>query len=187
MKMQPTKPILLLLFSSTLLITAAHAEAPLRIGFVYPGPITDKGWSYRNDQGRLAIKNTFGDAVSTIYVERVVEGDQSKLTLDPLSKDNQLIFAASFGYMDSVMDMAKKYPNVKFEHSGGLKRADNVATYSARFYEGRYIIGMLAGAMTKSNTIGYVAAMPVPQVMRGINATMLGIKAVNPQAKIKII
>lgn len=185
MKKIVLKSLLLALgFSSSL----ALAEQPLKIGFIYVGPVGDYGWSYQHDQGRQAIEKTFGDKVKTTYVESVKDGPDAERVLNQLANDgNTLIFSTSFGFMNPTVKSAKKFKNVKFEHATGYKREPNLATYSSRFYEGRYISGILAGGMTKSNVIGYVASYPIPEVVRGINAAMLGAKSVNPDAQIKVV
>ena len=174
---------LALAFSATL----AQAEK-LKVGFIYVGPVGDHGWSYQHDQGRQAIEKALGDKVSTSYLEKVPEGPDVERALERLVRTgHKLIFATSFGYMDSVIKVAKKYPDVKFEHATGYKRADNVATYSSRFYEGRYIIGQIAAKMSKKGMAGYIASFPIPEVVRGINAFLLGARSVNPDFKIKVV
>lgn len=182
------KKVLIAAISALSLSLVNAAEQPLKVGFVYVGPVGDFGWSYQHDQGRQAIEKKFGDKVVTTYVESVKEGADTERVINQLANDgNELIFTTSFGFMNPTIKSAKRFPKVKFEHATGYKRAANVATYSSRFYEGRYIAGVLGGTMTKSNTIGYVASYPIPEVVRGINATMLGAKSVNPNAKIKVI
>ncbi len=182
------KATLLAGLSALLLNIASAADKPLKIGFVYVGPVGDFGWSYQHDQGRQAIEKKFGDKVVTTYVESVKEGADSARVINQLANDgNELIFTTSFGFMNPTLKSAKRFPKVKFEHATGYKQAKNMASYSSRFYEGRYITGLLAGAMTKTNTIGYVASLPIPEVIRGINATMLAAKSVNPNVKIKVV
>lgn len=167
---------------------AATAEDKLKIGFIYVGPTGDFGWSYEHDQGRKAIEAALGDKVETSYVESVPESADSERVMTQMAlSGHDLIFATSFNYMDHVINVAKKFPNVKFEHATGFKRADNVSTYSARFYEGRTVIGHIAGHMTETNTIGYVASYPIPEVIRGINAAYIAAKKVNPDVKMKIV
>ena len=169
-------------------VTAAMAEDPLKVGFVYIGPVGDHGWTYQHNEGRLAIEEEFGDKVQTTYVEFVPEGQDAERVIRQLAADgHKLIFTTSFGYMNPTNKVAKMFPDVHFEHATGYKRADNVATYSARFYEGRYVNGQIAGAMTKSNTIGYIASFPIPEVVRGINSFTLGLHSVNPDAKVKVV
>ncbi len=182
------KPLTAALLSLALATTAHADEGKLKIGFIYVGPVGDFGWSYQHDQGRQAIDKKFGDKVETTYVESVKEGADTERVINQLvSSGNELIFTTSFGYMNPTVKAAKRYPKVHFEHATGYKRAANLATYSSRFYEGRYIAGILAGSKTKSNTIGYVASYPIPEVVRGINATLLGARQVNPEAKIKVV
>ncbi|MCA0401531.1 MAG: BMP family ABC transporter substrate-binding protein [Proteobacteria bacterium] len=164
----------------------AMAQEKLKIGFIYVGPVGDFGWSYQHDQGRKAIEKAFPGRVETTFIENVPEAD-SERSIEQLARTgHKLIFTTSFGFMEPTLKVAKKYPDVKFEHATGFKRDKNVATYSAKFHEGRFIIGKIAGKLTKSNTIGYVGAMPIPEVIAGINAFYLGAKSVNPNVKIKI-
>ena len=157
-----------------------------KVGFVYVGPIGDHGWSYQHDQSRLAVEKALN--VDTAYVESVPEGADAERVIRQLAADgNEVIFTTSFGYMNPTIKVAKMFPNVKFEHATGYKRADNLSTYSARFYEGRAILGTIAGKMTKTNTIGYVASFPIPEVIRGINAMAIAARKVNPDVKIKVI
>jgi simple sugar transport system substrate-binding protein len=163
--------------------------ADLKVGFVYVNPVGENtGWDYQHDLGRRAVEEKYGDKVETTYVEAVPEGADAERVMTQMAlSGHDLIFATSFGFMDPVMNVAAKFPKVKFEHATGYKRADNVATYSARFYEGRTVIGHIAGKMTKTNTIGYIASYPIPEVIRGINAAYLAAKAVNPDIKFKIV
>ena len=160
----------------------------LKIGFVYVGSVGDFGWSYQHDQARQAIVKEFGDKVETTFLEKVSEGPDAERSIEQLARaGNKLIFATSFGYMDSVIKVAKKYPDVKFEHATGYKREANVATYSARFYEGRYVQGTIAAKMSKKGVLGYIGSFPVPEVISGINATMLAAQKINPDIKIKVV
>ncbi|PLW77623.1 BMP family ABC transporter substrate-binding protein [Cohaesibacter celericrescens] len=171
-------------------LTAGMAQAAdkTKVGFVYVGPVGDMGWSYQHDQGRQAIVEAFGDKVETTYVESVSEGPDAERVIEKLARSgNDIIFTTSFGYMNPTLKVAKKYPNVKFEHATGYKRSDNVSTYAARFYEGRYVIGQIAAKMSKSNIVGYIGSVPIPEVVRGINAFLLGAQSVNPDMKIKVI
>ncbi len=167
---------------------AGSAQAQLKVGFIYVGPIGDHGWSYEHNQGRLAIEKALGDKVKTTYVEKVPEGADAQRVITKLAQTgHNLIFTTSFGYMNPTLRVAEKFPKVKFEHATGFKRADNVSTYSARFYEGRYVVGKIVGKMTKSNVIGYVGSFPIPEVIRGINATFLAARSVNPKVQIKVV
>ena len=182
--------LLTVLFASGLaaLTGTASAADPLKVGFVYVGPVGDYGWTYRHDIGRQALVEKFGDKVATTFVESVPEGADAERVLRKLaSSGHDLIFTTSFGYMNATIKVAKAFPDVKFEHATGYKRADNVSTYSARFYEGRAVIGTMAGMMTKSNVIGYIASFPIPEVVRGINAFAIAMRKVNPDAEIKVI
>lgn len=163
-------------------------DEPTKIGFVYVGPIGDHGWTYRHDVGRLAIEEEFGDKVETTYVESVAEGADAERVIRKLAADgHDLIFTTSFGYMNPTTKVAKMFPDVKFEHATGYKRADNVSTYSARFYEGRAVLGTMAGMMTKTNIVGYIASFPIPEVVRGINAFTIAMRKVNPDAEVRVV
>ncbi|RKE97751.1 BMP family ABC transporter substrate-binding protein [Sulfitobacter guttiformis] len=166
----------------------ADAHAKTKVGFVYVGPIGDGGWTYEHDKGRLAVEAEFGDSVETVYVESVAEGPDSERVMTQMALDGaDLIFTTSFGYMDPTINVAAKFPDVKFEHATGYKRADNVSTYSARFYEGRAIQGHIAGSMTKSNIVGYIGSYPIPEVIRGINSAFIHARKVNPDVQFKIV
>ncbi|PCD78067.1 BMP family ABC transporter substrate-binding protein [Pseudothioclava arenosa] len=166
----------------------AFAEEPLKVGFIYVGPVGDMGWSYQHDQGRQAIEAEYGDKVQTTFMESVPEGPDAERALTQLALEgNNLIFATSFGYMDAVMNVAAKFPDVKFEHATGYKTADNVAVYDAKFFQGRAIQGTIAGRMTKSNKIGYIASFPIPEVIQGINSAYLHAKKVNPDVEMKVV
>jgi len=172
--------------AGTMLVSGA-ASAQEKIGFVYVGPIGDHGWSYRHDKGRQAVAKALGDKVKTTFVESVKEGPDAERVIRKMAADGyKLIFTTSFGYMNPTLKVAKKFPNVKFEHATGFKRAKNVSTYSGRFYEGRYVVGKVAGKMTKSNIIGYVGSFPIPEVVRGINAVTLAARSVNPNVQVKV-
>ncbi|MGB1034606.1 MAG: BMP family ABC transporter substrate-binding protein, partial [Primorskyibacter sp.] len=159
-----------------------------KAGFIYVGPVGDGGWTYEHDQGRKAVVEAFGDKVETIYQESVPEGADAVRAITQMALQGaDIIFTTSFGYMDPTLQVAAKFPNVKFEHATGYKRADNVSVYSARFYEGRAIQGHIAGKMTKTNKVGYIASFPIPEVIRGINSAYLHAKAVNPDVEFSII
>jgi len=165
----------------------AMAE-PTKIGFVYVGPVGDGGWTYEHDKGRQAVEAEFGDKVETSFVESVAEGPDAERVMTQMALGGaKLIFTTSFGYMDPTINVAKKFPKVKFEHATGYKTADNVSVYSARFYEGRAIQGTIAGRMTKSNIIGYIGSFPIPEVIRGINSAYIHAKKVNPDVRFKIV
>ncbi len=163
-----------------------NASAETKVGFVYVGPIGDHGYSYQHDQGRLAVEKELG--VKTTYVESVPEGADAERVIRQLaSSGHDIIFTTSFGFMNPTIKVAKQFKNVKFEHATGYKRAANVSTYSARFYEGRVILGTIAGKMTKSNVVGYIASFPIPEVIRGIDAFTLALRKVNPKAIVKVV
>ncbi|MEM7443043.1 MAG: BMP family ABC transporter substrate-binding protein [Pseudomonadota bacterium] len=166
----------------------AQDDDPFRIGFIYVGPISDHGWTYQHDLGRQAVEAEFGDRVETQYVENVAEGpDAARVMRQLASSGVDMIFATSFGFMDSVMETAEQFPDVLFEHATGYQRADNVSTYGARFYEGRTILGHIAGHMTETNQIGYIASFPIPEVVRGINAFTIELLRVNPNAEVNVV
>lgn len=168
--------------------TQALAAEPLKVGFVYVGPIGDHGYSYQHEQGRLAVEKHFGDKVKTTYVENVPEGADAERVIRQLaSSGHELIFTTSFGFMNPTAKVAKQFPKVKFEHATGYMRAPNLATYMARFYEGRYASGVAAGRLTKSNKLGYIASFPIPEVVRGANAFTLGARSVNPKAEVRVV
>jgi basic membrane protein A and related proteins len=157
-----------------------------RACFVYVGPIGDGGWTYQHHQGLLAVQEQFGDAVEIAWQENVPEGADAERVLTQMALSGcNIIFTTSFGYMDATNAVAAKFPDIKFEHATGYKRDHaNVSTYNARFYEGRAVQGHIAGKMTKSNKIGYIASFPIPEVIMGINAYYLHAKAVNPDVEI---
>jgi basic membrane protein A and related proteins len=176
------------LLASAALATGASAADKVKACFVYVGPIGDHGWSYQHNQGRLALEKEFGDKIETAFVENVSEGPDAERVITQLAQQNcSIIFTTSFGFMNPTLKVAKRFPNVKFEHATGFKRADNVATYNIRFYEGRYVAGIIAAKMTKSNTIGYIGSFAIPEVVMGINAAYLGAKSVNPNVKFKVV
>ena len=165
----------------------AMAE-PTKIGFVYVGPVGDGGWTYEHDKGRQAVEAEFGDKVETSFVESVAEGPDAERVMTQMALSGaKLIFTTSFGYMDPTINVAKKFPKVKFEHATGYKTAENVSVYSARFYEGRAIQGTIAGRMTESNIIGYIGSFPIPEVIRGINSAYIHAKKVNPDVDFKVV
>ncbi|RFP91144.1 BMP family ABC transporter substrate-binding protein [Rhodobacteraceae bacterium 63075] len=168
--------------------TTAMAQDKTKVGFVYVGPVGDGGWTYEHDQARKAVVEEFGDKVETVYVESVPEGADAERVMSQMALQGaDLIFTTSFGYMDPTINVAKKFPDVKFEHATGYKRADNVSTYSARFYEGRAIQGTIAGHMTDSNIVGYIGSFPIPEVIRGINSAFIHARKVNPDVEFKIV
>ncbi len=170
-------------------ISASFADDDVtKVGFVYVGPVGDGGWTYEHHQGLLAVEKEFGDKVETVYQENVPEGADAERVMTQMALSGaDIIFTTSFGYMDATINVAQKFPNIKFEHATGYKRADNVSTYSARFYEGRAVQGHIAGKMTKSNKIGYIASFPIPEVIRGINASYIHAKKVNPDVEFSVV
>ena len=178
------------LTASTLLAFAAPAGAaePLRVGFVYLGPVGDGGWTYAHDQGRLALEKALGARVKTTYVENVPEGADAERVIRKLASDgNKLIFTTSFIYMDSTEKVAKAFPKVAFEHATGFKTAKNLGNYETRLYEGAYLAGVVAGRMTRSNSIGVVASLPIAEVIRNINAFTLGARSVNQAVRTHVV
>ncbi|WP_298933721.1 BMP family ABC transporter substrate-binding protein [uncultured Ruegeria sp.] len=170
------------------LASGAMAEDKTKVGFVYVGPVGDGGWTYEHNKGRLAVEEHFGDKVETVFVESVPEGPDAERVMTQMALEGaDLIFTTSFGYMDPTINVAQKFPDVKFEHATGYKTADNVSVYSARFYEGRAVQGHIAGKMTESNIIGYIGSYPIPEVIRGINSAYIHAKKVNPDVEFKII
>ncbi len=163
--------------------------APLKIGFIFVGPINDNGWTQAHYEGGVvALKKAFGDKVKITYIESVPEGAPSLNVLNSLAaRGYKLIYATSFGYMNQVVQASKKYPNVIFEMCSGYELGPNLGEYFGRMYEPRYLSGLIAGAMTKAGKIGYVAAYPTPEVVRGINAFTLGVRAVNPHATVHVV
>ncbi|MBR0709172.1 BMP family ABC transporter substrate-binding protein [Bradyrhizobium liaoningense] len=169
-------------------ISAASAADKLKVGFIYLGPIGDLGWTYQHDVGRQALVKELGDKIETTYLENVPEGPDAERAIEQLVRaGNKLIFTTSFGYMDPTLKVAKKYPNVHFEHATGYKRDKNMSTYSAKWYQGRYIQGLIAAKMSKSGVLGYIGSFPIPEVVSGINATILAAQTINPNIKVKII
>jgi basic membrane protein A and related proteins len=170
------------------LISPLAAAEPLKVGFVYVTPIGEAGWSYQHDQGRRAMEQALGDKVQTTVVEGVAEGPDAERVMRDLARQGHgLIFATSFGYLEPALRVAADFPAVKFEHAGGYKSAPNLRTYNARYYEGRYLAGLLAGKASRSGIAGYVAGFPVPEVIQGINAFTLGMRAVNPKAGVRVL
>lgn len=168
--------------------SSALAQDPVTAAFVYVGPIGDHGWTYRHDVGRLAVEEHFGDAVETLYVENVAEGADAERVIRQLAAGGaDIIFTTSFGFMNPTARVAEQFPDVKFEHATGYIRADNLSTYAARFYEGRMVSGHIAGRMTETNIIGYIASFPIPEVVRGINAFMLAAQKANPDVQVNVI
>ena len=164
------------------------AGEPLKIGFVYVSPIGDAGWTYQHDIGRKEMEKALGGKVTSKYIESVPEGADAERVIRELAQSGHtLIFTTSFGYMNPTEKVAKQFPKHMFDHATGYKSGKNLGTYNARFYEGRYLAGIVAGKMTKTNTAGYVAAFPIPEVVMGINAFTRGMRSVNPKAETKVV
>ena len=175
------------ILSAVLAFTSNVYADPVKAAFVYIGPTGDHGWTFAHDQGAKYVKEMMGDDVIITTVESVEENSDSERVITSLARKNDIIFTTSFGYMNPTIKVAKQYPDVKFEHATGYMLEDNISVYSARFYEGRHVIGKIAGRMTKSNIIGYIASFPIPEVIRGINSAYLAAKSVNPDVSIKIV
>ena len=169
-------------------VASAPKAEPLKAAWVYVGPVGDAGWTFAHDLGRKAVEAEYGDKIKTSFVEKVPEGpDAERVIRDLAQQGNKIIFATSFGYMEPMLKVAKDFPDVKFEHATGYKTADNMRVYDARFYQDTYLAGMIAGKMTKTNTLGFVGSFPIPEVLRNINAFTLGAQAVNPKIKTKVV
>jgi len=167
---------------------AAAAPAPLKIAFAYVGPVGDGGWTFAHDNGRKALEAEFGNKIVTSFVENVPESaDAERVIRDLASQGNQLIFGTTFGYMEPMLKVATDFPALKFEHATGYKTAANLRTYDSRTYEGAYMAGVIAGTMTKTNTLGFVASIPIPEVIRNINSFTMGAQSVNPKIKTKVV
>jgi len=167
---------------------APKAGEPLKIGFVYVSPIGDAGWTFQHDTGRKQMEKALGGKVTTKFIESVPEGADAERVIRELAQSgHNLIFTTSFGYMNPTIKVAQAFPNNKFEHATGYKTSKNVGIYNARFYEGRYLSGIVAGKMSKTGVAGYVAAFPIPEVVMGINAFARGMRSVNPKAEVKVV
>ena len=167
---------------------ATAASGPLKIAFAYVGPVGDGGWSFAHDNARKALEKELGDKIATSFVEKVPEGaDAERVFRDMASQGNTLIFGTTFGYMEPMLKVAADLPNVKFEHATGYKTASNMNTYDSRTYEGAYMAGVIAGGMTKSNVLGVVGSVPIPEVIRNIDSFTMGALSVNPKIKTKVV
>jgi len=175
----------------TLVPMAASApakKAPLKIAFAYVGPVGDGGWTFAHDNARKAIEKAFGDKVVTTFAENVKEGpDAERVLRDMVGEGNKLIFGTTFGYMDYMLKVAADAKDVKFEHATGYKSADNLRAYDSRTYEGAHMAGVIAGGMTKSNVLGVVGSIPIPEVIRNIDSFTLGAQSVNPKVRVKVV
>lgn len=169
--------------------SAAPAKPePLKVAFAYVGPVGDGGWTFAHDNARKAVEKQFGDKIVTSFVEKVPEAaDAERVFRDMASQGNKLIFGTTFGYMEPMLKAAADLKDVKFEHATGYKQAENMRTYDSRTYEGAYMAGVIAGGMTKTNTIGVVGSIPIPEVIRNINSFTLGAQSVNPKIKTKVV
>ena len=166
----------------------APKPEPLNIAFAYVGPVGDGGWTYAHDKGRLALEKEFGDKIKTSFVENVPESaDAERVIRDLAGQGNKLIFGTTFGYMEPMLKVAADNKGVNFQHATGYKSSDNMSTYDSRTYEGAYMAGIIAGKMTKTGTLGVVASVPIPEVLRNINAFTLGAQSSNPKIKTKVV
>jgi simple sugar transport system substrate-binding protein len=174
--------------STTTMASAPAASGPLKIAFAYVGPVGDGGWTFAHDNARKAVEKEFGDKVQTSFVEKVPEAaDAERVFRDMASQGNKLIFGTTFGYMEPMLKVAADLKDVKFEHATGYKTAENMRTYDSRTYEGAYMAGVIAGGMTKSNTLGVVGSIPIPEVIRNINSFTLGAQSVNPNIRTRVV
>ena len=168
--------------------SAAAKPAPLKVAFAYVGPVGDAGWTFAHDNARKAVEAEFGDKIVTSFVENVPESaDAERVMRDLVGQGNKLIFGTTFGYMEPMLKVAADTPDVKFEHATGYKTAPNLRTYDSRTYEGAYMAGVIAGSMTKTNVLGVVGSIPIPEVIRNINSFTLGAQSVNPKVKTKVV
>ena len=167
---------------------AATPAAPLNIAFAYVGPVGDGGWSFAHDNGRKALEKDFGERIKTTFVESVPESaDAERVFRDFVGQGNKLVFGTTFGYMEPILKVANDSKDVRFEHATGYKTAENLRTYDSRTYEGAYLAGIIAGGMTKSNTLGVVGSVPIPEVLRNINSFTMGAQSVNPKITTKVV
>jgi simple sugar transport system substrate-binding protein len=169
-------------------VAEAPKAEPLKVAFAYVGPVGDGGWTFAHDNARKAVEAEFGDRVVTTFVENVPESaDAERVLRDLAGQGNKLVFGTTFGYMEPMLKVAADFKDVKFEHATGYKQAENLRTYDSRTYEGAYLAGVIAGAMTQSNTLGVVASVPIPEVIRNINSFTLGAQSMNPNIKTKVV
>ncbi|MFB2551599.1 BMP family ABC transporter substrate-binding protein [Ensifer soli] len=185
------KKLLLALASTAAVIgfaASAHAQDKAKVCFVYVGSKTDGGWTQAHDIGRQELEKALADKIETQFLENVPEGPDAERAIERLARSGcGLIFTTSFGFMDATIKVAAKFPDVKFEHATGYKNAPNVATYNSRFYEGRYIQGVIAAKMSQKGLAGYIASFPIPEVVQGINSFVIGARTINPDFKIKVV
>ena len=165
----------------------SQADDPLKIGFIYNSPVGSAGWTFAHDAGRLEMEQALGGKVATTHIESATEADVERILRELVNNGHKLIFTTSFGFMNPTVKVAGTAPGTMFQHATGYKLAENVGVYHARAYEARYLSGVLAGKMSKSGVAGFVASFPIPEVIRGINAFTLGMRSVNPEAKVKVV
>ncbi|CAD7034771.1 MULTISPECIES: BMP family ABC transporter substrate-binding protein [Pseudorhizobium] len=185
------KLIIALAASAALLggfVSGAQAQDKTKVCFIYVGSKTDGGWTQAHDIGRQELQAHFGDKIETPFLENVPEGPDAERAIERMARSGcAMVFTTSFGFMDATIKVAEKFPDVKFEHATGFKAAENVATYNSRFYEGRYIQGQIAAKISEKGVAGYIASFPIPEVVMGINAFILGAQSVNPDFKLKVV
>ncbi|MDF1777226.1 MAG: BMP family ABC transporter substrate-binding protein [Rhizobiaceae bacterium] len=182
------KLILALSTAAILSVASGAAQAATKVCFLYVGSKTDGGWTQAHDIGRQELENHFGDKVETVFLENVPEGPDAERAIERFARSGcELIFTTSFGFMEPTLKVAKKFPDVKFEHATGYKTEENVTSYNSRFYEGRYIQGKIAGMMSEAGVAGYIGSFPIPEVVQGINSFLLGAQSVNPDFAIKVV
>ena len=183
------RALLAILALGAFTLASRAADPPLVVGFVYVSPIGEAGWTYQHELGRRELERALGARVKTVFVESVAEGPDAERVMRDLvvAQGAKLVFATSFGYLDPALRVAAEFPGVRFEHAGGYKSAPNLATYDARYYEARWLAGWLAGKASKTGVAGYVAGFPVPEVVQGINAFTLGMRAANPGARVRVL
>lgn len=187
-KMKKTFVGLMAAAAALALTAPVQAQEKFKACWIYVGSIGDFGFSFQHDQGRLEVEKEFGDKVETAYLENVSEGPDAARSFERMARDGcKIIFGTSFGFMDAELEVAKKFPDVKFEHATGFKTSENMGVYNIRFYEGRYVSGQIAAKQSKAGVAGYIVSFPIPEVVMGINAFMLGAQSVNPDFKLKIV
>ena len=183
-----TRALVCIALGASTLLAAAPPPAPAKVGFVYVGPVGDAGWTFQHDLGRKQLEAALKGKVTTQFVENVPEGADSERVIREMAQSGaKVIFATSFGYMNPALNVAKQFPNTVFLHATGYKTAANLGIYNGRFYEGRYLNGVVAGKLTKSNIAGVVASYPIPEVVMGINAFARGMRSVNPKAEVRVV
>lgn len=166
----------------------ASAADPLKVAFVYSAPIGDGGWNFAHEKAPREVQAKFGNKTKTMYVEAVADGaDSERVMRDLISQGANVLVGTSFGYMGPMLNLSGEHSAVKFEHVSGYKTSPNMRVVNSRIYEGYYLAGIVAGSMTKSNILGFVGAVPIPEVIRNINSFTLGAQSVNPKITAKVV